>query len=85
MASTPSLGSMSVWDRILTLVRREKRDLDEAVADFTERANSSLDARERELHATPEEKLALEQERATENDEAFDAIRRRIEGGRPSS
>lgn len=71
---------MKAWDRIRALLLREKRDLDEAVDDFTDRANTSLDARERELHATPEEKMALEQERAVENDAAFDAVRRRIEG-----
>lgn len=70
---------MGTWDRILAALRREKRDVAEALDEFTDRANADLDRRERELHATPEEKLAIEQERAAENDAELEAIRRRIE------
>lgn len=72
---------MSTWDRIRGALRREKRDVDEALADFEVKANAALDRRERELRASPEEKLAMEQERALENDAELEAIRRRIEGG----
>ena len=76
---------MGTWDRILAALRREKHDVAEALDELTERANADLDRRERELHATPEEKLAIEQERAAENDAELEAIRRRIEGrGTPS-
>jgi hypothetical protein len=71
---------MSVWHRIQAALRREKRDLDEVIDDVTERGNAALDKRERELHATPEEKITIEQERAEELDAEFDAVRRRIEG-----
>ena len=71
---------MGVWDRIRAVLRREKRDLDEAVDDFTNSANAALDRRERELSATPEEKLAIEQERGEQIDADFEALRRRIEG-----
>lgn len=71
---------MKAWDLIRSLLLREKRDLDEALDEFTTSANASLDARERELRATPEEKLLLEQERLAENDAAFEAVRRRIDG-----
>ena len=64
-------------------LKREKRDLDEVVEEFTERANRSLDKRERELAASPEEKLEIEQERGRELDEDFEAVRRRIEGAGP--
>ena len=70
---------MSTWDRIRALLRREKHELDDVVEDFKERANAALDRREREMNATPEEKLAIEQERAAENDAELEAIRRRIE------
>lgn len=70
---------MGTWDRILAALRREKRDVAEALDEFTDRANADLDRRERELHATPEEKVAIEQERAAENDAELEAIRRRIE------
>ena len=75
-----SLRPMGTWDRILAALRREKRDVAEALDEFTDRANADLDRRERELHATPEEKLAIEQERVAENDAELEAIRRRIEG-----
>jgi hypothetical protein len=71
---------MSTWDRIRAALRREKRDLDEAVGDATARGNAALDRRERELAATPEEKLAIEQERMAQVDAEFEAARRRIEG-----
>ncbi|MDQ3106726.1 MAG: hypothetical protein M3Q68_02850 [Actinomycetota bacterium] len=76
---------MGTWDRIRSLLLREKRDLDEALEEFEGKASASLDRRERELQATPEEKLAMEQERIAENDAAFDTVRRRIEEGNTST
>jgi hypothetical protein len=74
---------MGTWDRMLAALRREKRDVAEAVDEFTKRSNAALDERERALQATPEEKLAKEQERDREIDDELEAIRRRIEGGGP--
>jgi hypothetical protein len=71
---------MGTWDRIRAALRREKHDLDDAVDEFTERANTALDRKERELHATPSEKLAMEQARAKELDAELEAIKKRIEG-----
>ncbi len=51
----------------------------EAVDEATARGNESLDRRERELAATPEERLLLEQERAAAADAEYDALRRTIE------
>lgn len=75
---------MGTWDRIVAALRREKRDVDEAIDEVTVRANAALDRRERELRATPEERIRIEQERAVENDADLEAIRRRIEGREPS-
>ena len=72
---------MGIWDQIRAVLRREKRDLDDAIDDLTDRGNAALDRRERELHATPEEKIAIEQERAEELDAEFDAVRDRIQRG----
>ena len=72
---------MAFWDRVRQLLRREQNELKDAVRDFESRADAALDKRERELHASPEEKLELQQERAREADEEFEAVRRRIEGG----
>jgi hypothetical protein len=71
---------MTTWDRIRAALRHEKRDLDDAIDDATARGNATLDRKERELAATPEEKFALEQERMAQADADFEAARRRIEG-----
>jgi len=71
---------MGTWARFRAALLREKRELDDAVDDLTERANDALDRRERELQASPAERLAMEQERALEIDAELDAVRRRIEG-----
>lgn len=75
---------MGTWDRIRAALRHEKRDLDDAVDEFEARATAALDERERELNATPAEKLALEQERGREIDAELDAVRKRVGGGAPS-
>ena len=75
---------MGTWDRIRAVLRREKRDLDDAIGDLTARGNAALDRRERELKAGPDEKLEMEQARAAEVDAQFEAARRRIEGRDPS-
>ena len=72
---------MGTWDRIKAALGREKRELDEVVDDATARANAELDRRERELKATPEERLKIEEEKSAAVDEEFEAVRRRIEGG----
>jgi hypothetical protein len=74
---------MGTWDRIKAALRREKRELDDVVEDATARGNAALDRRERELHASPEERLEIEQERGAAIDEELEAVRRRIEGGDP--
>jgi hypothetical protein len=72
---------VGVWERVRAALRREKRDLDQAIGEATDRANRALDERERELTATPEEKLRIEQARAEETDAEFEALRKRIEDG----
>ena len=71
---------MTMWDRIRAALRREKRELDDAVHDLEVRADAALDLRERELEASPEEKLAMEQERGRGIDDEIEAVRKRIEG-----
>ena len=71
---------MGTWDRIRVALRREKRDLGDAAHEFEATANAALDQKERELGATPMEKLAMEQQRGLEIDAELDAMRKRIEG-----
>lgn len=70
-----------LWERLAAAWRRERRDVAEAMDELVTDGNAAMDRRERELSASPEEKLALEQERVAENDAELEAIRRRIEGG----
>ena len=72
--------SESFWDRVRSVLRREKAEVDDALDDAVRRGDAALDARERELRATPEERLRLEQERAAAADAEYEALRRRIEG-----
>ena len=72
----------STWDRIRSALKREKHDVDEAVEEWTTKGNAVLDQKERELTATPEEKLAMEQQKSDEIDAELEAVRRRIEGDR---
>ena len=76
---------MGTWDRIRAILRREKRELDDVLGDATARANAALDRRERELNASPSERLAMEEERGRELDEEIEAVRRRIEGTPPEA
>lgn len=71
--------SANAWDRLRAIFRRETRELDDALADATERGNEALDRRERELTATPEERLTIERERAAAQDDEYEALRRKIE------
>lgn len=80
-AAANSVGGMGAWDRIRNAFRSEKREIDDIVGDATKRADAALDRRERELDASPAEKLAMEQQRTEEIDSEFDAVRKRIEGG----
>ena len=70
---------MSVWDRLRAVLGREARDVEDALDDATARGNEALDRRERELAATPEERLEIERERAEAQDDEYEALRRRIE------
>lgn len=68
------------WERVRAILGREKAELDDALADAADRGNAALDAAERELNATPEERLRLEQERAAAADAEYEALRKKIEG-----
>ena len=72
---------MTTWRRIQAALRREKRDLDQAVQELEARGNAVMDQKERALNATPEERLTLEQKRAADIDHELDAIRKRIQDG----
>jgi len=58
-----------LWDRVRQALQRERRDIEEV-----------LDEKERELSATPEEGLAIAQERAAKANDEFEKLKRQIEG-----
>ena len=70
---------MSNWDKLRDALRREKRDIKSAVSDFTAHANATLDAKEKELRATPSEKVAIELARAKELDDQIQALKNKID------
>ena len=73
---------MSTWERFRKALRREQRDVEDALDEMKDRANAALDQKERALDATPSERLAMEQARAKEADDDLEAIKRKIERGR---
>jgi hypothetical protein len=70
----------SGWDRIKAALRRERTDAQELVDDLTASGNRALDQRERELAATPDERLRIEQERIAASDEEYEALKRKLDG-----
>lgn len=72
--------SESLWDRVRRALRREASDIEHAIADATQRGHEVLDEKERELAATPEERLLTEQQRSDQANEEFEALKRKIEG-----
>ena len=73
---------MSWWQRLRRVFRREAADVKDAVDDAVDRGNAALDEREREMAASPEERLRIQQQRVESSDAEFDEVRRKIEGTR---
>jgi hypothetical protein len=71
---------MSTWQRLRSALRREQRDVEDALDEMKARANAALDQKERERDATPSERLAMQEARANEADADLEAIKRKIEG-----
>ena len=69
---------MSLWARIRRVFRREAAEVEDMVNDAVDRGNAVLDEKEREMTASPEEKLRIQQQRIDQTDAEFDEIRRRI-------
>lgn len=72
--------AVSLWDRLRAALGRERREVEAAIEEATARGNAVLDDKERELGATPEERLRIEAERAARQDAEYVALRRKIEG-----
>jgi hypothetical protein len=70
---------MRFTERVLAWLRRERADASDLVRDTQRRLDDDLTRRERELAATPEERLELLQDQIDENDAELQAIRDRLE------
>jgi hypothetical protein len=75
---------MSFWAKLRKLLGREADEARDVAEDLERRINADLDRRERELNATPEERLDLAIDDAARADAEFDEIARRI-GNEPGS
>lgn len=69
----------SLWDRLRRALKREQREVADAIDDVTRRGNEVMDQKERELEATPEERLRIAEQRAAQADDEFEALKRKIE------
>ena len=73
---------MSTWERFRKALRREQRDVEDALDEMKDRATPP--SIRRSGRSTPRRPSAwpMQQERAREADDDLDAIKRKIERGR---
>jgi hypothetical protein len=70
---------MRFTERVRAWLGRETADAQELMAETRERLEDDLDRRERELAASPDERLTILQEQIAENDAAFRALQERLQ------
>ena len=71
---------MGLLDSIAAWFKKETADVKEAVSGVTRDLDVNLSRKERDLDASPEERMDLIQEEIQDSDRSLDAIRDRIEG-----
>jgi len=74
---------MSWFDRLRAALRREAADVRESWDEATAKADDALTRRERELEATPEERLAALQAEIEADPDPFAEVRAKLEGKGP--
>jgi hypothetical protein len=70
---------MGFTERVRAWLMREGGEAGQLAAEAEQRIDADLTRRERELAATPEERLRLVQDEITEGDAELEAIRRRLD------
>jgi hypothetical protein len=70
---------MRFTERVRVWLGREAADAQELAAETRERLEDDLGRRERELVASPDERLTTLQEQIAENDAAFRALQERLQ------
>ena len=76
---------MSWWEKVTKFLKGEAAEARDLGKDLEEKISADLDRREREMNATPEERLDMAVEDAEQVDAAFDEVARRIEERKPPS
>ena len=69
---------MSWWDRIVSVFRREAGDVKEGLERMGETLDAELARKERELAASPEERIDMILEEQAADDQRFDELVDRI-------
>ncbi len=69
---------MGLLDGITAWFKKESADLTDSMGQLERELDSELSAKERELTASPEEKMALIQDQI-DDDSSFDAVRDKID------
>ena len=72
---------MGIFEAVTGWFRREASDVKDSVDRLERDLDVDMTRRERELHATPEERMAMIQEESS-TDDAFAAIQDKIDGTR---
>lgn len=70
---------MPWWEKVTKFLKGEAEEARDLGRDLEEKISADLDRREREMKATPEERLDMVVEDAAQVDTAFDEVARRIE------
>lgn len=64
----------SVWESIRSFLRREAADIKDGVDSLREKLDAELTRRERELEATPSERIEMLQSEIDKTDDVFDRL-----------
>lgn len=72
--------AVGLFDSLKRALRREAADVKEAAGDLSDRLDADLTRRERDLQATPEERLQQVIGEIETSESDFDALRRRAQG-----
>ena len=76
---------MSVWAKIRAALRREAKDAREVAEDLEEKLDVELSRRERELDASPEERMQMSLDEIATSDEAFEQLKGELPATPPPS
>lgn len=71
---------MTIWDRLKGILKSEAKDVGEGLSDAHDKLDRVLTQKERELNATPTERMEMTLDEIADSDDRFDAILNKAEG-----